>query len=53
DTPAHYKDQTIAQIPLARTGTPEDVVSTAVFLASSNSDYITGTIIQVDGGLRM
>ncbi|MHA2496280.1 MAG: SDR family oxidoreductase, partial [Candidatus Hodarchaeales archaeon] len=43
DTPAHYKDQTIAQIPLARTGTPEDVVSTAVFLASSNSDYITGT----------
>lgn len=53
DTPARYKDQTIAQIPLARTGTPEDVVSTVVFLASSNSDYITGTIIQVDGGLRM
>lgn len=53
DTPTHYKEQTIAQIPLARTGTPEDVVSAAIFLASSDSDYITGNIIQVDGGLRM
>ncbi|MFQ5980381.1 MAG: glucose 1-dehydrogenase [Candidatus Heimdallarchaeota archaeon] len=53
DTPAHYKEQTVAQIPLARTGTPNDVVSAAIFLASSDSDYITGSIIQVDGGLRM
>ncbi|MFX0114278.1 MAG: SDR family NAD(P)-dependent oxidoreductase [Candidatus Hodarchaeota archaeon] len=53
DTPTHYKEQTVAQIPLARTGKPEDVVSATVFLASSDSDYITGTVIQVDGGLRM
>ena len=53
DTPAHYKEQIVAQIPLARTGKPKDVVSAAVFLASSDSDYMTGAIIPIDGGLRM
>ncbi|MFX1512806.1 MAG: 3-oxoacyl-ACP reductase FabG [Promethearchaeota archaeon] len=53
DTPAIYKEQTIAQIPLMRTGTSIDVAKAAVFLGSKDSDYITGTVIQVDGGLRM
>jgi len=38
-------------IPLKRGGKPEDVAWTAVFLASEHSDYITGQVIQVDGGM--
>lgn len=53
DTPLAYKEQTIAQIPLMRTGLPQDVAKAAVFLASSDSDYMTGTLIQCDGGLRL
>ncbi|PWI46679.1 hypothetical protein CEE45_15570 [Candidatus Heimdallarchaeota archaeon B3_Heim] len=53
DTPSVYKEQTIAQIPQMRIGYPEDVAKVAVFLASSDSDYMTGSILQVDGGLRM
>ncbi len=44
------KKQTIAQIPLARMGTPEDIANAVVFLASEKSDYITGQTIIVDGG---
>ncbi len=40
-------------IPMARTGAPEDVANLALFLASSLSDYITGEVIRVDGGLAM
>jgi NAD(P)-dependent dehydrogenase (short-subunit alcohol dehydrogenase family) len=39
-----------ARTPLGRLGTPEDVARTAVFLASDESDYITGETIRVDGG---
>jgi 3-oxoacyl-[acyl-carrier protein] reductase len=53
DTPAVYKEQTIAQIPQMRIGYPEDVAKVAVFLASPDSDYMTGSVVQVDGGLRM
>lgn len=40
-----------ARIPIGRMGAPEDVAGAAVFLASSDSDYITGTTVFVDGGL--
>ncbi|MFX0185850.1 MAG: glucose 1-dehydrogenase [Candidatus Hodarchaeota archaeon] len=53
DTPSVYKEQTIAQIPQMRIGYPTDVAKVAVFLASEDSDYITGGMVQVDGGLRM
>jgi 3-oxoacyl-[acyl-carrier protein] reductase len=39
-----------ASIPLKRWGEPEDVAKVAIFLASDESDYITGTVIVVDGG---
>src|SRR6267378_1204586 len=41
----------LENIPLKRLGKPEDVASMAVFLASSDSDYATGTTFFVDGGL--
>lgn len=41
----------IAQIPLGRLGTPEDVGKAAVFLASDDSAYISGVELDVDGGL--
>ena len=43
----------LERIPLKRIGDPEDIVGAAVFLASSESDYITGTTIYVDGGLLL
>jgi 3-oxoacyl-[acyl-carrier protein] reductase len=40
-------------IPLERMGTPEDVAGVVAFLASSDADYITGQVINVDGGMVM
>jgi glucose 1-dehydrogenase len=44
-------DALLNNIPLRRLGTPRDVSNVAVFLASSESDYMTGTTVFVDGGL--
>jgi len=45
------RNQAILQrIPAGRWGTPEDLGGAAVFLASSASDYVNGTILPVDGG---
>lgn len=41
----------LANIPLKRLGTPEDVANAAAFLASDEAAYITGTTLFVDGGL--
>ncbi|MBM6828051.1 3-oxoacyl-[acyl-carrier-protein] reductase [Anaerotignum lactatifermentans] len=40
-------------IPMKRFGTPEDIAKLALFLASDQSDYITGEVIRIDGGLAM
>jgi 3-oxoacyl-[acyl-carrier protein] reductase len=40
-------------ISLRRLGKPEDIANTAVFLASSDASYITGQVIEVDGGLTL
>lgn len=47
-----FEKQAIAQTPLGRVAQPADVASVAVFLASSDSDWITGETIRVTGGLR-
>ncbi len=47
------RDRLIGRIPLKRIGDPEDIVGAAVFLASAESDYVTGTTIYVDGGLLL
>ncbi len=41
------------KIPLHRGGTPEDIADVALFLASDLSSYVTGQVIQVDGGMNM
>jgi 2-dehydro-3-deoxy-D-gluconate 5-dehydrogenase len=42
--------QILERIPAGRWGQPEDLTGAALFLASAASDYVTGTIITVDGG---
>ena len=41
----------LENIPLGRLGTPQDVAGIASFLASDDSNYVTGTTVFVDGGL--
>lgn len=47
------KDEMLKMIPLKRFGMPEDVAKAVGFLASEDSDYITGQVIKVDGGMVM
>ena len=48
-----YIEQILLQIPLKRFGAVDEVAKVALFLATEQSSYITGQIIQVDGGLGM
>lgn len=43
----------IRSIPLGRVGTPEEVANAALFMVSSDADYITGQTLSVNGGLSM
>ncbi|MEI8366375.1 MAG: 3-oxoacyl-[acyl-carrier-protein] reductase [Parachlamydiaceae bacterium] len=47
------KAATLAQIPLQRMGSPDDIANTVLFLACPWSEYITGQVITVDGGMVM
>lgn len=38
--------------PMGRTGTPEDIALAAIYLASSASDWVTGRLLEVDGGME-
>lgn len=51
--PEKAKEGLAQMIPMGRIGKPEDVAQMVVFLASSESDYITGQVICVDGGMCM
>lgn len=50
---AEAKEALLRQIPLGRWGTPQDVAHCVCFLVSSRASYITGQVIQVNGGLSM
>ncbi len=51
--PEKVKENYLNNIPLGRFGTPEDVADVIGFLASGDSDYVTGQVINIDGGLVM
>ena len=45
------RENLLSNIPMGRMGQPEEVANAVVFLASSQSSYITGSTIFVDGGM--
>jgi 3-oxoacyl-[acyl-carrier protein] reductase len=47
------KEKLIEQIPLARLGLPEDIARCVQFLVSDRASYITGQVINVNGGMLM
>ena len=51
--PEDIRKQWIQNIPLRRAGKVEDIANVATFLASDLSSYVTGLVIQVDGGMNM
>jgi len=51
--PQNLREEMLKMIPLNRLGEPSDVANLALFLVSENSRYITGHVLQVDGGMVM
>ncbi len=51
--PQEYLDNIMGQVPLKRLGKAEEVANTVAFLASDLSNYITGEVIAVDGGIQL
>ena len=51
--PEGAKDKIVTEIPMGRTGKPEDVAEAVAFLASEQAGYITGEVLRVDGGMAM
>ena len=51
--PDEIRKEWTKKIPLRRAGQTEDVANTALYLASDLSSYVTGQVIQVDGGMNM
>jgi 3-oxoacyl-[acyl-carrier protein] reductase len=51
--PQEVRDKMLASIPLKRMGRPEDVAAAVRFLASDDAAYITGHVINVNGGMYM
>ena len=51
--PDKVRKEWISKIPLRRGGTVEDIANTAVYLGSDLSSYVSGQVIQVDGGMNM
>jgi len=47
------KSALLARIPLKRMGTAEDIAAAVIFLASESAGYITGHVLDVNGGMRM
>ena len=51
--PKQVKEEVLDKIPLGKMGTPADVAQAVLFLAGEQSDYITGQVLCVDGGMAM
>ncbi|HXZ80366.1 MAG TPA: 3-oxoacyl-[acyl-carrier-protein] reductase [Terriglobales bacterium] len=53
ELPADFKENALKLIPLGRVGTDEDVANAVAFLASEEAGYITGHVLNVNGGMLM
>ena len=53
NTAGDYADELVKQMPLSRLGTPDDMADAALFLLSEQASWITGHILNVDGGQFM
>ena len=53
DNPDQAKKDFIARQPMGRLGTPEEIATLAIYLASDESDFITGIIHSIDGGMSI
>jgi len=51
--PAKVKEDLVTRIPLGRMGVPRDVAAAIVFLASDEAGYITGHVLNVNGGMHL
>jgi 3-oxoacyl-[acyl-carrier protein] reductase len=51
--PAELKETGLKMVPLGRIGTPEDVAGAVSFLASDEASYITGHVLNINGGMLM
>jgi len=51
--PDEIRNEWIKKIPLRRGGTVDDIANVATFLASDMSSYVSGQVIQIDGGMNM
>ena len=47
-----FEKQMVQSTPLGRVGTPEDIASVVAFLASDDAHWVTGSLLQVAGGMR-
>jgi 3-oxoacyl-[acyl-carrier protein] reductase len=48
-----FKQNAVKQIPLGRVGQPNDIANAVCFLASEEASYITGHVLNVNGGMLM
>jgi 3-oxoacyl-[acyl-carrier protein] reductase len=48
-----FKQNAVKSIPLGRVGTPDDIANAVCFLASEEAAYITGHVLNVNGGMLM
>lgn len=51
--PQKVKDDAIAQTPLGRMGTPEDIAAAVLYLASEEAGFVTGHVLRVNGGMHI
>ena len=53
DLPDQAKDAFMSVTPMKRPGSPDDIAGVVFFLCSHDSDYVTGQVVNIDGGLLM
>jgi 3-oxoacyl-(acyl-carrier-protein) reductase len=53
DVPEQAREHWLEKVPAGRAGTAEDVAHTVLFLASEDASYMTGEVLEVDGGLHV